>query len=235
MAEVRGEKIMNKNTIIRAVSAFLAAGVLFATAGCGKEKAEQLPDLSQPNVENSTVVIEYTSKNEKGEEVPATTVLNVNTPDLNKPKTGLTLKEKLESKSEAERFEKYKENYGLDNKEYKELVEKADEWVSFNYLFYLANSTSSRIVFRKLKYNESSDVLIDGDLGCEYGIPSGGGMSIVISGFIKSSKYETEEALKAALAEMGIQIIYTPVDSIDDSIDDWSAVESKTMDIDFTK
>ena len=29
---------MSKNTFIRAVSAFLAAGVLLATAGCGKEK-----------------------------------------------------------------------------------------------------------------------------------------------------------------------------------------------------
>lgn len=226
---------MNKNTFIRAVSAFLAAGVLLATAGCGKEKAKQLPDLSQPNVENSTAVIEYTSTNEKGEAAPATTVVDVNVPDLNKPITGLTLKEKLENKNEAQRFEKSKKSYGIDDKEYKKIVEEADEWVAFNYFFYVANSTSSRIVFRNIKYNENKDVLLDSDLGCEYGIPSGGGMTIAFTGFIKSSKYETEEALKSALAEMGVQIIYTPVESIDDSIDDWSAVESKTMDIDFTK
>ena len=226
---------MSKNTFIRAVSAFLAAGVLLATAGCGKEKAKQLPDLNQPSIENSTAVIEYTSTNEKGEETPATTVVNINVPDLNKPMTGLTLKEKLENKNEAKRFEDSKENYGLDSKEYKKLVEEADEWVAFNYVFYVANSTSSRILFRKIKYNESKDILLDTDLGCEYGVPSGGGMTIVFSGFVKSSRYETEETLKTALSEMGIQLIYTPVDSIDDSIDDWSAVETKTMDIDFTK
>lgn len=226
---------MRKNNFIRAVSIFLAAGVLLASAGCGGKTKTKTPELNQPVIENSTAVIEYTSINEKGEETNVTTVQDVNIPDLNKPVSGMSLAQKLESKNEAERFEKNKEDYNISEDEYNKIVEKADEWISFNYLFYVANSTPQRILFRNIKYNDNKDIKINSDLGCEYGVPSGSGMSIVFSGYVNSSKYESEDALKAALSEMGIQIIYTSVESIDDSVDDWSKVSTKTMDIDFTK
>lgn len=227
---------MKNNTVIRAVSAVLAAGVLLAAAGCGGKDTKKKPeDLNQPAVENNTVVIEYPTTNEKGEEEIVTKTDSVPSSILNKPNTGISLAEKLENKQEKERFEKYIDSYEISEKEYKKIEEKAENWISFDYDFYVANSTSKRILFKYLTHNAKDGIIIDNDMGCEYGLPSGVGMIVSFSGYVDISKYESEEDMKAALSEMGIKIIYTSVDSMDDSIDDWSKVETKTMDIDFSK
>lgn len=226
---------MKNNTFIKAVSAVLAAGILLVSAGCGKETKGKPEPLNQPVVENDTAIIEYPTINEKGEEEMVTKTDSVLSSIVNKPVTGISLAEKLENKQEKERFEKYIDTYDISEKEYKEIEKEAENWVSFDYDFYVANSTSKRILFRNITHTAKDGIIIDNDMGCEFGLPTGVGMMVSFSGYFDATKYQDEEAMKAALAEMNIKIIYTQVESIDDSIDDWSAVETQTMDIDFTK
>lgn len=235
MAEIRGKK-MNSNKTIRIISAFMAASILFATAGCGNKKTTSpSQELNQPKVEDNTAVIEYTSVNAEGKEEDVTTVVNINIPSINKPVTGMDLAEKLENSNEMEKFENNKENYGLDDKEFEEVVNKAENWTTFNYVFYVANSTSKRILFRKISHTSLDGVLLSNDLGCEYGVPSGSGMTITFNGLVDKSKFDSEDALMDALSKMDIKIIYTTAESINDSIDDWDSIDTKTMTVDFSQ
>lgn len=227
---------MKNNTLIRLSAAIVSASILFSVAGCGKtEEKEKDLELNQLVVENSTAVIEYTSIDDKGQEVSATTVADVNAYDLNVPATGISLKEMLQNESQKRRFEMSKESYGLTDKEYEQIIAEADKWATFSYDFYVANSTAKRIAFANLEHTDKDGILIESDLGCEYGIASGHGLSIVFEGLVDSRKYSSEDELKKALSEMNIQILYTFVKSMDDNVEDWSKVEIRKMSIDFTK
>lgn len=222
---------MNKNILIRAVSLLLAGGVMLTAYGCKDNKDKG--GLNQPTIQDNTAVIEYPSTDSNGKEVDATNVINVNDKAVGQLHAGSSLSDSLKDKEDKDKFVSRNEDLGLDKDKAEEIVEEAEKWTKFSYNVYVANSNSKRVAFSQLKATNTDDIIIDTNLGCEYGFNPGRGMSIIIEGLVNSAKYETEEEIIDALNAMDIDIIYTLIDSDLDSVDDWSSVTTAYMPVTF--
>ncbi len=224
---------MNKNKFIRAVSLILAAGVLLTAYGCKDSEKEQ--ELNQPVIENNTAVIEFTSIDDNGKEVEATNVVEINGDAVGKLNAGSSLSDTIKDKEDEDKFVSRNEDFGIDKDTAQDIVDKAEDWMKFSYSIYVANSHSKRIAMRTLKATNTKNVIIDTDLGCEYGFDPGKGMTIIVEGLVNSAVYETEEEIIAELNKMDIEIIYTLLDGgPEDSVDDWSEVTTAYMPLTFT-
>ncbi len=224
---------MNKNVLIRAVSLFLAAGVVLTAYGCG-DKDEKEANVNQPVIENNTAVIEFTSVDDNGKEVEATNVVEVNGDAIGNLGSGSTLKDTLKDKEDENKFISKNEDYGIDKDTAQDIVNNAEKWVKFTYSLYIANTHSKRIAIRELKATNTENIIIDTDLGCEYGFNPGKGMSILVEGLVDSSKYETQEEIVAELNNMDIQFIYTLIDGNSTDVEDWSKVTTAYMPVTFS-
>ncbi len=224
---------MNKNVIVRAISLILAAGVVLTAYGCG-DKSDKNPEVNQPVIENNTAVIEFTSVDENGKETDATNVMEVNGDAIGNLNSGSTLKDTLKDESDEEKFISRNEDFGIDKDTAQDIVNNAEKWVKFSYSLYIANSHSKRIAMKTLRATNTEDIIIDTDLGCEYGFNPGRGMSILVEGLVNSAKYETEEEIIAELNKMDVEIIYTLIDGDATDVDDWSEVTTAYMPITFT-
>ncbi len=222
---------MNKNILIRAVSLIIAGGVLLTAYGCKDSKEDG--GLNQPVIENNQVVIEYPSTDSNGKEVDATNVIEIDDNAVGQLHAGSSLSDSLKDKEDEDKFVSRNEDLGIDKDKAEQIVEDAEKWVKFSYSVYVANSNAKRVAFRTLRATNTEDIIIDTNLGCEYGFNPGRGMSILIEGLVNSAKYETEEEILAALNEMDVDIIYTLVDSDLDSVDDWSSVTTAYMPVTF--
>ena len=223
---------MKRNAFIKTLSLVMAAGVILGSYGCKADKKD--PKVDKSEVASVTTIIEYTSVDDKGNEKKATNVINNYIPEIdNNAEFGPLLSEKFSDDKEAK--EKFKQNikeYGADEKKYEEIVKDAANWQTFTYDYYVANPYSQRIAFRTIKSTPKDGILLDSDLGCEKSIPSGKGAYIMLEGMVDTSKFKDEAAIKAALAEMKPEIVYTLVQSIDDTVDDWSKVDAKKLPMD---
>ena len=227
-----------KNSVIKIISAVMAAGILLSTCGCKANDSTSKKTnsaLTQPDVSNSTAVIEYPTTDTNGKESVVTKVDDVQTPDINMPVLGLTLKEKFEKEGEQERFKKNIEKYKITEKEYDKIVDKASDWQTFEYDIYVTNTQSKRIAFRFIKHQNLDGIILNDDLGCEYGMGSGYGMTIAFDGVVDKTKFADEAALKDALSKMGVKLLYAYVNSADDTIDNWETVSTREMPVDFSK
>ncbi len=221
---------MNRNIVIRAVSLILAVCAILTVYGC-KDKDES--GLSQPTMNDDKVIIEYTSTNDKGKPVDATNVVDVNKDAIGNLNAGSTLDKVFKDEKDEDKFLDRNEDFGIDDDKAQEIVDNAEKWTKFTYSIYVANSHPKRVAFGMLKATNTDDIIIDTDLGCEYGFNPGRGMPILIEGLVNSSKFETEEEILAELNKMDIQIIYTLVDTDLDSVDDWSKVTTAYMPVTF--
>lgn len=222
---------MRKNILIRAVSLFLAAGVMLTAYGCKDNKAEG--GLNQPTIENNKVVVEYPSVNSDGKEVDVTNVIEVDDKIAGQINAGSSLKDTLKNDEAEDKFINNSGSLGIEKEEAEQIVEEAEKWTKFSYSLYVTNTNAKRVAFRSLKATNTEDILIDTDLRCEYGFNPGRGMMIYIEGLVNSAKFETEEEIRAALNEMDIDIIYTFIDTDLDSVDDWSSVTTAYMPVTF--
>ncbi len=222
---------MNKNIVIKAISLILAGGVMLTAYGCKDSKSNN--EINQPTIENNTVVIEYPSVDSNGKEVDATKVVEVDDKVVGQIHTGAPLSDSLKNEEAKDKFVSGNESYGIDEDKAEEIVENAANWTKFAYSVYVANSNAKRVAFKDLRVTNTADIIINKDLGCEYGFNPGSGMTIIIEGLVNSAKYETEESIIAALNEMDVDIIYTFVDSDLDSVDDWSSVTTAYMPVTF--
>lgn len=222
---------MRKNILIRAVSLFLAAGVMLTAYGCKDNKAEG--GLNQPTIENNKVVVEYPSVNNDGKEVDVTNVIEVDDKIAGQINAGSSLKDTLKNDEAEDKFINNSGSLGIEKEEAEQIVEEAEKWTKFSYSLYVTNTNAKRVAFRSLKATNTEDILIYTDLGCEYGFNPGRGMMIFIEGLVNSAKFETEEEIRAALNEMDIDIIYTFIDTDLDSVDDWSSVTTAYMPVTF--
>ncbi|MBQ3127704.1 MAG: hypothetical protein IJC13_01555 [Clostridia bacterium] len=222
---------MNKNILIRAVSLILAACVILTAYGCkdGKDNT----GLGQPEINDNQVVIEYPSMNSDGKEVDATNVVEVNKDAIGNLNAGSSLSDTLKDKEDEDEFINRNEDFGISKDEAQDIVDNADKWTKFTYSIYVANSNAKRVAFRMLKATNTEDIIIDTDLGCEYGFNPGRGMPILVEGLVNSSKFDTEEEILAELNKMDVQIIYTLIESDLDSVDDWSQVTTAYMPVTF--
>lgn len=224
-----------KNTVIRVISAFMAASVLLVTCSCGKTAGKKTEGPAQPDIKNSTAVIEYTSVDKDGKETEKSTVTKLEIPDMNTPVLGLTLEEKFEKKDAQKQFEKNIESYNIDKKEYEKIIEEKEDWQTFTYCIFVTNPLAKRIAFQFVTHKNIDGVILCDDLGCEYGMGSGYGMTIALDGMVNKAKFKDEAALKEALGKMDVKLLYTFVASMDETVDDWSKVETKELKIDFSK
>ncbi|MBR5262741.1 MAG: hypothetical protein IKV49_02850 [Clostridia bacterium] len=222
---------MNKNILIRAVSLILVMGVILTAYGCkgGKENS----GLAQPEINDNQAVVEFTSVNNDGKEVDATNVIEVNKDAIGNLNAGSTLADTIKDQKDEDKFLDRNEDLGIDKDQAQEIIDNAEKWVKFTYSIYVANTTASRVAFRKLKATNTENIIIDTDLGCEYGFNPGRGMTIYIEGLVNSTKYETEEEIIAELNEMDVDIIYAFVETDLDNVDDWSAVTTAYMPVTF--
>lgn len=227
-----------KNKVIRVISVLMAAGILLSTCGCKANDSKNKKSdsgLTQPDVSNSTAVIEYPTTDANGKESVVTKVADVQTPDVNMPVLGLTLQEKFEKEGEKEQFKKNIDKYKISEKECDKIIDKASDWQTFEYDLYVSNTQSKRVAFRFIKHQNLDGIILNDDLGCEYGMGPGYGMTIAFDGVVDKTKFADEAALKDALSKMGIKLIYAYVTSADDTIDNWETVSTREMEIDFSK
>lgn len=224
---------MNKNVLIRAVSLIIAVCVLVTAYGC--KKGDSKGDINQPAIQDGTAVIEYTSTNGDGKEVDATKVVDIDDEVVGNLSAGENLKDEFEDENEKDKFVSRNEDFGIDDDKANEIVENAAKWTKFSYTVYVANSNARRVAFAMLKATNTDNIIIDKNLGCEYGLIPGGAMMIIIEGLVNSSALETEEEIVAELNEMDIDIIYTFIDDdgLEAGIDDWSKVTTAYMPVDF--
>ena len=223
---------MNKNVFIRAVSLILMACVILTAYGC-KDGGKDNIGIAQPEITGNQAVIEYTSLNDDGKEVDATNVVKVNKDSVGKLNSGSSLSDTLKDQEDEDRFLNRNEDFGISKDEAQDIVDNAEKWTKFSYSIYVANSNAKRVAFRLLKATNTENIIIDTDLGCEYGFNPGRGMHILIEGLVNSAKLKTEEEIIAELNKTDIDIIYTLIESDLDSVDDWSNVTTAYMPVTF--
>ncbi|MBO5420388.1 MAG: hypothetical protein J6A67_00395 [Clostridia bacterium] len=231
---------MNKNVLIRIVSLTLVGGILLTAFGCKKDdtdgdpatssQSETMGIIEQPTVENGTAVIEYPSTKPNGSTVVVSTVAT-GIDFANQFRTGKKL-DKLDQ-VKKDRFVERCADFGIDSAKAKELVKNGTTWMEFSVDLYIANTTSKDVALKTLKAENTKHIIVDTQLGSEYGIPSGKGMYVSVDGIVDSSKYEAEEEILAALQKMGIKLAYTTLKNSADSVDDWSKVTTAYMPVKF--
>jgi len=234
---------MKKNTFIKVLSLAMAAGVILGSYGCkdsGNNEAEDTTAGTSASetteLTSVTTVIEYTSVDEKGKEKQATTVDTIVIPSINKAVLGPTVSEKIsDDKTYKDSFKKRLDDYNTDEKQYEEIVNDAENWQTFSYDYYVSNPYAKRIAFREISSKSKDGILVDGNVGCEKSIPSGKGSYIIIEGMVDKNKYKDEAAIKKALEEMDLNIEYTFVESVDDTVEDWAKVDTKQLSIDISR
>ncbi|MBR6530913.1 MAG: hypothetical protein IKT61_00230 [Clostridia bacterium] len=222
---------MKKSILIRAVSFLLIAAVMLTAYGCKDNKKPT--GLNQPTIVDNQAVIEYPSVDSNGKDVDATNVVNVDSEYVGQLNAGSSLEDTFKNEDAKDKFVNNSGSLGIDKDKAEEIVDDAAKWRKFSYNIYVANSNEKRVAFRSLRVKNTDDIIIDSDLGCEYGFNPGKGMMIYIEGLVNSTKYETEEEIVAALNEMEVDIIYTFIDSDLDSVDDWSKVTTAYMPVEF--
>ena len=222
---------MKRNTFIKTLSLVMAAGVILGSYGCKADKKKTDINSDKSEIPSVTTIIEYTSVDDKGKEKQATNIIDNYIPDMNnKVEFGPLLSEKFsDDKNAKELFKKNIKSYGADEKKYEEIVKNAANWQTFTYDYYVVNPYPQRIAFKTITSKTKDGILIDNELGCEKSIPSGKGSYILLEGMVDTSKFNDEAAVKAALEEMKPQIVYTFVQSIDDTVDDWEKADTKTL------
>lgn len=225
---------MNKNVFIRALSLILVVCVIATAYGCKKGDTAN-GEINQPSIQDGTAVIQYTSTDTEGNEVDATKVVDVDDKYVGNLTAGENLKDEFADEGEKDKFVSRNEDFGIDDEKAEDIVNNAEKWTKFSYSVYLANSNAKRVAFRSLKATNTENIIIDTDLGCEYGIAPGGGMYVLVEGIVNSAALDTEEAILTELKEMDIKVIYTLIDAdgLDAGIDDWSNVTTAYMPVSF--
>lgn len=222
---------MKRNNLVRIISLLSAAAVVLSAAGC-KGGSKSKGDLQQPVFENNTAVIEYTSMGKDGKKVDASTVVDVEDELTDTYYAGLPLSKKLVGKGEKERIEKRISDFQIDENKFKEIQDNAEEWETFSYLTYVANTSAKRIAFAYVSADKDDNLIIDTNLCCEYGMNPGNGMTIEVSGFINKKAYPDKEAAKKALGKLNLKLKYAYVADENETVEDWDKADVRYLPLD---
>lgn len=222
---------MSKNILIRVVSMALVAGVLLASFGCKKGDEGQTTtvpvtegDIALPSADNGTFKVEVTVQDIKD----GTTAANATTQV--EEKTGelfhIKLVDTLDNVNENTKrhLTERTDALGIDKAKAEEMIKSGTTWYYVQIEVYILNSKSKTAAMRYVKANQTESLIVDTELETEFGIAPGRGSYITMDTYIDTSKFETEEEIISTLQSMDIKIAYTLMDSINDSVDDWSAV-----------
>ncbi len=243
-----------KNKLIRIISATMAFSVILGAYGCKKTEPAKntgtADDPSNPSaisevvpvsgdLNKETTVFEYTSVDSNKKEVQATKVVEYDKRALyNVVRSGENLKNQLkENKDLKEKMKQHIDNYNIDEKQYEEIVKKAENWVSFDYACFITNATPTRITTDRLSHTNTDGIVLDDytSVGCEIGLDPGGYAEILLHGLYDESKYSDEAAVMDALSKMNIQVVYLPIENMDQTIDDFENPQFKTFPLTITK
>lgn len=231
---------MNKKVILQIISILMAISVIFTVGGCKNSSDDDRivnakGNPVQPTIdEQDQAIIKYTTVNADGKEEEATTAIEINSPSVDEVTLGSSLEQQYKSDDQKQEFVNKVENNGIDKDTAQDIINNAEKWAEFSYTIYVANTSSQLMHARYLTVgNKISDVAVETNLDAEYGICSGTGYPIYISGYVNIAAYPDEESLIVKLNEMKVQLIYTLTDNTVADIDDWDTVETKLMDINF--
>lgn len=222
-----------KNKLIRIISVAMAVSVILGTYGCKKSDKPDADSTGTANENIATSVFEYTSINEKNKEVKATGVVEYDKRgNYNIIRSEETLKEAIDAdKNEAENIKKHLDNYNIDEKQFEEMVEKAEEWVKFEYSYIVVNPTPTRIAFNRLSHKNIDGVVLNdyASVGSEISIDSAQNSFIILEGMYDKSKYDDETKVLKALSKMDVNIEYIPIKNIDETIGDYDNPQFKKL------
>lgn len=233
---------MNKKIILQIVSILMTVCVIFTVGGCKGSSDEDSQivnakgDPIQPsiNTEENQAIIKYTSVNSEGKEEEATKVLDIDSPSVNEVSVGSSLDQQYKTDDQKQSFIGKAELNGIGKDKAQEILNNAAEWVDFSYTIFVANTSSQFMHTGQLVVGkENSNVVLETRLDAEYGINAGTGYPIYISGLVNTAAFPDEESMIKQLNEMKVQLIYTLTDISITDIDDWDAVETDVMDIEF--
>lgn len=234
---------MNKNVLIRVVSAVLVAGILLASFGCKKGEedgmttntsAEATGEIALPSTQDGTFKVEVTVYPEK---VNGTTASGAK-PEVSE-KTGelyyINIQKPLDSVNEnmKRRLTEKPGDLGIDKAKAEEMIKSGTTWKHVNIFVYVLNSNSKDAALRFVESKQTEYLIIDTELDTEYGIPAGKGNYIALDAYVDTSKFETEEDIIATLKGMDIKVVYTLMENSADSVDDWSKVTTAYMPVKF--
>lgn len=231
---------MNKKVILQIISILMALSVIFTVGGCKKSGGDDeiinaKGNPVQPTInEQNQAIIKYTSVNSEGKEEDVTKVLEVDSPTIDEFSVGSSLEQQYKDDDQKQEFVDRAESSGIGKDTAQDIINNAEKWVEFSYTIYVANTSSQLMHTKYLTVGSTnSDVVLETYLDAEYGIRTGTGYPVYISGFANTAVYSDEESLIAKLNEMKVQLVYTLTDETVADIDDWSVVETETMDINF--
>ncbi|MBP9988356.1 MAG: hypothetical protein KBT46_02540, partial [Ruminococcus sp.] len=147
---------------------------------------------------------------------------------------GMKVKQMFNTEDSKQRFLKNcNETYKITPEKAKSILEHGNEWLRFDYMFYVTNTTSKQIYVKGIKADNSEDLVVNSLMGCEYGFGPGKGMTMIFNGLFNNSKYQTDEELLEALKKANVRIEYTLLELDQYDVDDWSKVEVKTLPVNF--
>lgn len=250
---------MNNKILMRIISLVMAASVVLAVGGCGKKgdtadvisgadasngttkaSVQEVIDGKgapvQPSVDEkaSTAVVKYTSVNAEGKSEDATRVVKVDSPIINDLTMSTRLSETIKNDAQKVKLVNTMVDNGVDKSKAEDIVKNAEKWVEFGYTAYIANTSSQRLITSFLELtNSNNNLVVLKNLDCEYGIKSGSGVPVYISGLVNVDKYPDEETIIKELNDMKVKLVYTLVDDSITDIDNWDSVTKKTMAVKF--
>ena len=240
---------MNNKIFLRLISLIMTVSIVFAVGGCKKNDGSSADKDTksettvasdsaavQPKIDKKSgkAVISYSKVNSEGKTESATKVYDVSKSKLNEITMGSKADDIFKDKNKKQQFVDKAENNGIDKDKQDEIINNAEKWVEFNYIAYVANTSTQRLITSFLEISKKNDnVVVNKMLDCEYSITSGSATGVLISGFVNIGKYPDEESLLKELNGMNVQLVYTLADDSTTDIDDWSTVKQMKMPVSF--
>lgn len=227
-----------KNKLIRIISAAMAVSVILGTYGCKKNSPVDNAGTTGTTDENiATSVFEFTSLDANKKEVQATGVVEFDKRgNYNVIRSQETLKEKFTAdKNAADKMKDHIGNYNINEKEFNEIVEKAEEWVTFECAYIVVNTTPTRILFDHLSHKNIDGIVLNdyASVGSEISIDSAQNAFILMEGMYDKSKYSDELEVEKAFAKMDINVEYISIDNIDQTLSDFENPKFKKLPLTF--
>lgn len=227
---------MTKKYAVRFVSFLTVFCMIFTLFGCKKSNDSETShsELEHPSFENNTAVVPFTSTDESGNEIIASTVISKQGEGdkINEIATGLKVSEMAKTDDQKQEFIKNSQkDYDITEEKAKEIIDNSDLWVQFDYTFFVANTTGKRIYVKGVQAENNDGLIVQREMDCEYSFKPGNGMTMIFYGLVNLGKYKNDQELIEALKGMNVSIVYTLIGLDEFDVEDWDKAEIKTLPI----
>ena len=224
---------MAKKYTVRLISFLMIFCLMFTLFGCKNDEGEAShPELEKPSFENNTAVVPFTSTDASGNEIVTSTVISKQGSSENEISTGMKLSEMAKDDEQKQSFIKNSQKeYEISEEKAKEIIDESDQWVEFDYTFFVTNTTAKRIYVKGVQADNNDNLIVQRQMDCEYSFKPGNGMTMCFYGLVNLAKYKNDQELIEALKGTNVSIVYTLIGIDEYDVEDWSKVEIKTLPI----